>query len=59
MVRLFNAGGRPERVKLQWDQQRPGALYLSSPFEEKGQIIEGPVECSAYRIMTLRAEVFN
>jgi len=59
MLRLFNAGGRPERARLHWDQKRPGVLYLSSPFEDKGKRINGPIQLSAYGIITIRVEGFN
>ena len=59
MVRLFNSSGRPEQVKLTWGNERPGLLSMSSPFEERGEMVKGLIKLSAFGIMTLRAEGFR
>jgi len=56
ILRLFNSTGRPETVELMWGNQKPKAVYISSPFEEQGQKVEGKIFMPAYGIVTLRAE---
>ncbi|MGD2294597.1 MAG: glycoside hydrolase family 38 C-terminal domain-containing protein [Candidatus Aminicenantes bacterium] len=59
LIRLFNSGGTPEKVKLCWGENRPEFVFLSSPFEERGEEINGSFPLPAYGIATLRAENFK
>ncbi|MCJ7582585.1 MAG: hypothetical protein MUP98_18885 [Candidatus Aminicenantes bacterium] len=58
LLRLFNPGEKEENVSLIWGEQKPTSLYMSSPFEEKGQEIRGTLNIPAFGIITLRAENF-
>jgi len=54
IVRLFNAGGRPEKARLAWAKPAPKTVWLSNFAEEKISKISGPIEMAAYEIVTLR-----
>jgi alpha-mannosidase len=54
LVRLFNAGGSPEVATLHF-AGLPKALYLSDPFESKGERVRD-VKLPANGIVTLRIE---
>jgi alpha-mannosidase len=56
ILRLFNAGGKPEEVRLIWEGRVPEGIYGSSPFEERGEAVTGTLELPAYGIATLRIE---
>ncbi|MFH1940537.1 MAG: glycoside hydrolase family 38 C-terminal domain-containing protein, partial [bacterium] len=57
LIRLFNAGGQPERVALRWGSLKPSVVYFSSPYEERGKRIDEPFLMPAYAIRTLRVEM--
>ncbi len=60
IVRLFNAGDRPATAELDWPQGVPKQVSLSSPREEVGKPLSGPVSLGPLGIVTLRADVeFN
>jgi hypothetical protein len=54
IVRLFNAGGRPEKARLTWAKPALKTVWLSNLAEEKVAKITGPVDMVAYEILTLR-----
>lgn len=56
IVRLFNAGDRAAKATLAWGKPAPARVSLSSPFEENGEELQGPVELPACGIVTLRAD---
>lgn len=57
ILRLFNASGRSQQATLVWGRETPRVVYRSSPFEERGEEIEGPLVLPAWGIVTLRAEL--
>jgi alpha-mannosidase len=57
IVRLFNAGGRPEKVRLAWARPAPKTVWLSNFAEEQISKITGPVDMAAYEIVTLRVSL--
>jgi alpha-mannosidase len=57
IVRLFNAGGQPEKARLTWAGPAPETVWLSNFAEEKVSKITGPIEMAAYEIVTLRASL--
>ncbi len=54
VVRLFNAGGRPEKARLAWARPAPKTVWLSNFAEESISKITGPIDMAAYEIVTLR-----
>jgi alpha-mannosidase len=56
LVRLFNAGARPENVCINSGAFKIGTIYLSSPAGEKGLKIDGTIEMPALGIRTLLLE---
>lgn len=56
MVRLFNAGAAEAKATLAWSDPPPEAVSISSPFEEVGPKLSGPIHLPPYGIVTLRAE---
>jgi alpha-mannosidase len=57
IVRLFGAGGKTAQVTLHWGQSVPKAVWISNLAEEQGKVVTGPVEVSAFGVVTLRAEL--
>ena len=57
MVRLFNAGDTAAQATLSWSDPPPKSVSTSSPFEEQGPELSGPIDMPAYGIVTLRAEL--
>jgi alpha-mannosidase len=56
MLRVYNASPSPRKMELSWKSFQPDGLYLSSPFEDKGEKVEAPVELPGFGLLTLRAE---
>ncbi len=56
MVRLFNAGSEPAEATITWSDPVPARVTRSSPREELGKPLEGPVHLPALGIVTLRAD---
>jgi len=54
IVRLFNAGERPEKARLIWAEPEPKTVWLSNLAEKELSRITGPIEISPYEIVTLR-----
>jgi len=57
IVRLFNAGGQPEKTTLTWAKPAPETVWLSNLAEEEVSKTTGPIEMAAYDIVTLRASL--
>ncbi len=57
MVRLFNPGLQPAEATIQWGEPVPARITRSSPREEAGPAITGPVSLPALGIVTLRADL--
>ncbi len=56
LVRLFDASGQAQQVKLAWSEPVPAKLSLSDTSEKAGAAVTGSVEVPAWGIVTLRAE---
>ena len=56
MVRLYNAGGRPEQVTMTWRAGGAVKVFDSSPAEKGGAPVRWPLEMPAFGIVTLRCE---
>ena len=54
LLRLFNAGGERERVRLLWGCVRPSRVMESSPCEEEGEEAGDQIEMGAWEFRTLR-----
>ena len=54
IMRLFNAGGRTEEVTLTWAKPASVTMWRSNLAEDKGPRVVGPIEMTAYEIITLR-----
>ncbi|OHB75907.1 MAG: hypothetical protein A2Z25_20135, partial [Planctomycetes bacterium RBG_16_55_9] len=54
IMRLFNASGHAEKVTLTWADPASETVWRSNLAEEKGPRIVGPIEMTAYEIVTLR-----
>jgi alpha-mannosidase len=56
ILRLFNPGTEPATTTVQWSEPVPNRITLSSPREETGREVSGPIEIPPLGIVTLRAE---
>ena len=56
MVRLYNAGGKPQDVSLKWGAFRPAHVLMSDLQESRGQSPKGTITMPAFGIITLRCE---
>ncbi|MHC4728039.1 MAG: glycoside hydrolase family 38 N-terminal domain-containing protein, partial [Planctomycetota bacterium] len=54
ILRLFNANGKSDKVRLTWAKPAPKTVWLSNLAEEKVSKITGPIKMAAYEIVTLR-----
>jgi len=54
IIRLFNAGQRPAKARLDWAKPAPKTVWLSNFAEQEISQITAPIELSAYEIVTLR-----
>jgi len=54
IIRFFNPGGRTEKVTLTWAGPESQTVCRSNLAEEKGPRVVGPIEMTAYEIVTLR-----
>ena len=59
MVRLFNPGTESARTSLVWRDPVPARVTRSSPREEVGPPLVGPLELPPLGIATLRAELVH
>ncbi|MHB8969137.1 MAG: glycoside hydrolase family 38 N-terminal domain-containing protein [Pirellulaceae bacterium] len=59
LVRLFNPGTEPAQTSLQWREPVPLHVTLSSPREEVGTPLAGPLTLPPLGIVTLRAELVS
>jgi alpha-mannosidase len=55
MIRLFNAGDRATTAQLNWSDATPRQVTVSSPREETGEPVAGPLSLPPLGIVTLRA----
>jgi alpha-mannosidase len=56
MLRLYNAGDRPAKVRVNWAAFQPKRVAISSPREEQGPAWSGAADLPPLGILTLRAE---
>jgi alpha-mannosidase len=54
ILRLYNAGAKPAQARLAWSEPMPKRVMLSSPREEEGAPVTGPIEIVPSGIVTLR-----
>ena len=54
VLRLHNAGTQPAQARLAWSEPAPKRVTLSSPREEEGAPVTGPIEIVPSGIVTLR-----
>ncbi len=57
IVRLYNPGRRPGKVKLTWAKPAPKTVWLSNLAEEKVSRMTGPIKMAAQEFVTLRASL--
>lgn len=57
IIRLFNAGGKSEKVNITWTKSVSETIWLSNLSEEEISKITGPIEMAAYDIVTLKASL--
>jgi hypothetical protein len=57
MIRLYNAGGRPESFSIEWKSLKPRKVFVSSLFETKDELAPASLSLPAYGILTLRCEL--
>jgi alpha-mannosidase len=55
MLRLHNVGTQPAKARVIWSEPAPKRVTLSSPKEEDGPAVTGPIEMPPSGIITLRA----
>ena len=55
MLRLHNVGTSPVQARVIWSEPAPKRVALSSPKEEDGPAVTGPIEMPPSGIITLRA----
>ena len=55
MLRLHNVGTAPAKARVIWSEPAPKSVTLSSPKEEDGSAVSGPIEMPPNGIVTLRA----
>jgi alpha-mannosidase len=56
IMRILNAGARPEDLRLEGMLADRGGIYLSNPAEDKLKRMSGPFEVAGFGIVTLRVE---
>jgi len=57
MIRLYNAGGRPERFSVEWNSIKPRKVFISSLLETQDEPATASLSLPAYGILTLRCEL--
>jgi len=57
IVRLFNSSDVSVKATLTWADPVPKRVWKSSPFEEEGTPLSGPIDLPGYGIATLRADL--
>ena len=57
IVRLFNVGGKQEKVTLAWAKPAPEMVWLSDFSEQEVARVTGPVDMAPYEIVTLRVRL--
>jgi alpha-mannosidase len=56
IIRLFGASGKDQKVKLNWGEREPKAVFLSNTSELPGEKIGNSVNVRGFGVVTLRAE---
>jgi hypothetical protein len=56
MIRLFNAGGKPEEFRIRWGAFKPTKVFFSSLYETRNGLVGDTLALPAYGIVTLRCE---
>jgi alpha-mannosidase len=56
IIRLFNAGGKPEEFRLLWKDLKPAKVYRSSVLETADEEAGESLTLPAFGIITLRCE---
>jgi alpha-mannosidase len=56
MARLFGASGQDREVKLKWSPHQPKGLWRSDLSERQSEVIDGPINVSAWELVTIRAD---
>jgi alpha-mannosidase len=56
IVRLFEATGETQKVKLDWGNRQPRAVFVSDTSERAGEKITGPISLRGFGLMTIRVE---
>lgn len=57
MVRLFNAGGRPDNFRIEWGTLKPKKVFYSSLYETEDAEAGKELSLPAFGILTLRCEL--
>jgi len=55
LIRIFNAGSSPVNLDLDWADE-PEKIFLSSPLQERGDLLPAKYEVVPWEILTLRVE---
>ncbi len=56
ILRIYNASGRPETLRLGGALVKKGEVYLSDPSESKRERVTAPLPVPAFGLLTLRLE---
>jgi len=56
ILRIYNASGRPETLRLDGALVKKGGVYLSDPAESKREKISAPLLVPAFGLLTIRLE---
>jgi len=57
ILRLFNPTQNPHKVTLNWSKPAPRKVFLSNFAEERGALLDEPIEMMPYEIVTVRAQL--
>jgi len=56
LVRLFNAADAPAQARLDFQRPAPSKVVLSSPFQDDGSTLSGPIDMPSLGIVTLKVQ---
>ncbi len=57
MIRLFNSSDQSNSIAIEWGSITPAEVLLSSPLEERGEVVETGLNMVPWEILTIRAEL--
>ena len=57
IARLYGAGGKEERIKLNFSEPKPAQLWLSDTSERPLKKLDAEITVPAWGIVTVRAEL--